>query len=66
MRGEVISLFPDHGYGFIRGEDGVTRFVHAREVVPFGAFDTLKVGVPVEFSAVDHTRGPRAVDVRLL
>lgn len=74
MNGTVVRLLPAKGYGFVRGEDGLTRFMHATSVEPQGAFDFLREGQPVEFDSVDgggpegrgagKGNGLRAVNVR--
>lgn len=52
-------------FGFIRGTDGVSRFF-----LPSGlqktqgvTFESLRVGMQVEFVHIDHPRGPRAIEV---
>ena len=53
MTGPIITLFPNKGYGFIRGTDGLTYFMHAKEVVPRLAFDTMHEGLLVEFEPAE-------------
>lgn len=54
-------------FGFIRGEDGISRFF-----IPTGLqqttirFDEVKVGMRVEFTEIDHPKGPRAIEVRVV
>jgi cold shock CspA family protein len=71
MRGVITKIFPNQGYGFVRGEDGHLRFMHANDVVPVRAFDTMHEGMPVEFKPIDigeQTRGKgnglRAIEIR--
>jgi len=58
MHGVILTIYPSKGYGFVRGEDdNMTRFVHARDCVPRGAFDRMYIGQRVEFEpTVDLTR----------
>lgn len=52
--GYIYRLLLDKGYGFIRGEDGLHRFFHAKDVA--GTFDLLKEGQHVEFMSVQDAR----------
>lgn len=71
MKGTVIKLFADKGYGFIRGADGVNRFFHAT-FVDNKQFDTLQAhdadagvtGTSVEFEPGETDRGLQAHAVR--
>lgn len=73
MKGTVIKLFADKGYGFIRGSDGVNRFFHA-SFVEKKQFDTLQAhdaeagvtGTPVEFDPTETERGQQAHKVQPL
>jgi cold shock CspA family protein len=49
-------------FGFIRGQDGVSRFFIPRDVDSM-AFDDMEVGMNVEFIHIDHPRGPRAISI---
>ena len=73
MTGVVIKVRLNKGYAFIRGvDDGLSRFVHAREVNPPCAFDTLHEGQAVTFTPVGElnsdpdaaNNGLRAEDVQ--
>ncbi len=66
MTGKVIRVHLDQGYCFVRGEDSISRFVHATDVIPREAFDTLIIGQPVEFKPGTGQKGPRAVEVRVI
>jgi len=61
MRGFVTKYFPDRGFGFVRGSDGVSRFAHRSQVIG----TVLKVGDVVEFdlAADDQGRSERCVQV---
>jgi cold shock CspA family protein len=63
MTGVVIRIFPDKGYGFIRGLDGISRFFHA-SWVNSNLFSILKEGSEVDFIPERGDRGFKAVDVR--
>ena len=69
MKGTVIRILPNKGFGFIRGEDGLSRFMHASTVQPRAAFDTMREGQCVEFDPtedgpLDKGNGLRAENVR--
>lgn len=57
MRGKVVRVFHDKGYGFVRGEDGLSRFVHAHDVTPVSAFDLLRPDREVEFEPAGEEAG---------
>lgn len=64
MKGIVKFYDIRKGYGFIRGDDGRTIFVH-KSAIPF--FDIfLLPGEIVEYSIDGTTRGPKAVNVKKL
>lgn len=65
MKGIITNVFLDKGFAFVRGEDGVSRFIHAKAVAK-GMFDTLQKGKNVEFTPEIGDRGPRAVDVQVI
>jgi cold shock CspA family protein len=70
MQGHIIRLFPDKGFGFGRGENGLTYFVHAKEVKPRMDFDLLKEGDRIEFepaeTGTDENNKRRALKIRRL
>ena len=55
-------------YGFIRGEDSVSRFFlpSAMQATPGVTFEQLQVGDQVSFAHIDHPRGPRAIEIRVI
>ena len=68
MHGVVTKVIFSRGFGFIRGEDGLSRFFHQRAVVDARAFDLMHEGQPVLFTPTED--GPsdnrlRAVEVRI-
>jgi len=62
VRGVVVRTFSDKGYVFVKGPDGISRFVHAT-YVQWGMFDTLQTGTKVEFTPDMGPKGPIAKDV---
>lgn len=69
MIGSVIRVLLNKGYCFVRGEDGLSRFAHARDFKPMEMFDRVYEGQKVEFTPAD---GPpekgnslRAIEVRV-
>lgn len=74
-KGVIFRLLPNKGYGFVRGDDGITRFFHAREAgiakdgMPL--FDVLREGQGVSFIPTQsgpHEKGGgwRAADIKQL
>ena len=69
MRGVVIRLLPNKGYGFVRDTDGRTRFIHAKSFTIPGTFDMVQEGNTVDFVPVSdgHGRdGLRGIDIELV
>ena len=66
MLGTVESVHST--FGFIRGEDSVSRFFLPSAIQHTSPvqFDGVAVGHRVEFVHIDHPRGPRAIEVRVL
>jgi CspA family cold shock protein len=66
IRGKVKWFDPKKGFGFIIRDDGQDEiFVHCSAIL-FGLSKELKAGDPVEFEVAAGTRGPKAVNVRLV
>jgi len=66
MRGKVIKVNHEKGFGFIRGADGVERFFHKSGLQRTAgvAFEDVAPNMDVEFEAVDDApKGPRAMEV---
>lgn len=62
MKGIVKFYDIRKGYGFIRGDDGHTIFVH-KSAIPF--FDIfLLPGEIVEYQVDTSEKGPKAVDIK--
>ena len=66
MTGTLIRLVPNKGYCFIRGDDGVSRFGHARAFADPLAFDRAREGQAVRFDPATDPRGLRAINIVLL
>lgn len=71
MKGTVIQLPRNKGYGFLRGHgDGLTRFFEAKAVRPPIDFDYLSEGESVTFTPAEDPQGRgnglRAVNVEKL
>jgi len=64
-RGQVSQLFASDGHGFITAADGTEIYFHRNSVLR-DAFDSLRVGVEVEFTAEQGEKGPQASTVRLV
>jgi len=71
MRGTITRIIPTKGYAFVRGDDAISRFAHARSFLPdASAFDLVREGQAVEFDAVHDPTGKqggaRAVNLVVL
>lgn len=66
MTGIVVRVFHNKGFGFVRGEDGVSRFAHASDFDPPESFDFTHEGRGVSFTPDRGQRGPKAIEIRLL
>ncbi len=55
MKGTIVRLVRNRGFGFIQTEGGSEIFFHASSLPP-GSFDALTEGQAVEF---DEERDPR-------
>lgn len=74
MRGIVVRIPTDketgecRGFLFVRGEDGVDRFVHRSGLQQTTkSFEQIKVQDRVEFTPLDDApKGPRAIELRIV
>jgi len=67
LKGTIKTLKKAEGFGFItHDETGIDHFFHrsAIERTSSIGFEELEVAHPVEFTAVDGPKGPRAIEVR--
>jgi CspA family cold shock protein len=69
LRGLVVKIFAEKGFGFIRHEPSngvpVEFFFHCK-ALPVGHFALLQLGARVEFEPTNTERGPRAERVRII
>ena len=65
MKGTIVRVDQQKGFGFIRDEGGTEHFFH-RSAVRGAVFELLREGQRVEFTAEDSAKGPRAGEVRLI
>lgn len=75
MSGTITQVRLNKGFAFVRGvEDGLSRFIYARDVNPISAFDRMHEGTHVTFQPsgnLDMTPGAknnglRAVNVEVV
>lgn len=59
MRGTVIRLLPNKGYGFVRDQEGRTRFFHAKAFINSSDFDLVMEGFVLEFEPAVNDDGDR-------
>ena len=64
MNGTVTRVFLTRGFGFLRGEDGVERFIHVSTINGNLAWEQFKTGMKVTFDPVDGKKGPRAENIQ--
>lgn len=66
LTGVIIKV--NATYGFIAGDDTVERFFipSGLEQTQRAVWDDLRVGMKVEFTHINHSRGPRAIEVRVI
>lgn len=65
MQGTIENLRSERGFGFLRDTSGAEVFFHRSAVIPPARFDTLTVGMMVEFEAETGPKGPRATTVTI-
>ena len=63
MKGEIIKWFADKGYGFVKGTDDISYFVHCKQIMNGEEPD---VGTMVKFTAVTTDKGEQAHNVVIL
>jgi CspA family cold shock protein len=64
MRGTVVRMIRDRGFGFVRCEDDSEVFFH-HSSLPRGVFDTIQDGQEMEFDVETDAggRGQRATNI---
>ncbi len=67
LQGRVRSLYPNRNFGFIRA-DGHDYFFHAGSFSPLSSVDfpETEIGDLAQFEPIEHPKGVRAVNVRIL
>ena len=63
--GQIATLFPDEGYGFIETSDGSEVYFHRNSLFN-GDFEQLQVGDEVRFAEEEGDKGLQASTVRLI
>lgn len=61
-RGTVVRIFPEEGYGFLTGDDGLEVYFHRNAVLGAG-FGALQVGSLVRYAVEQGFEGPQASTV---
>lgn len=66
MRGTIVRMIRDRGFGFVRIDDGSEIFFH-HSSLERGVFDTLQEGQDLDFEIETDVRGrgQRATNVQL-
>ena len=59
MQGTIQSIRIERGFGFIRDTEGAEIFFHRSALTPPERFDTLEVGMQVEFEPESGPKGLR-------
>ena len=67
MRGTIVRMIRDRGFGFVRIDDGSEIFFH-HSALERGIFDTLQEGQELEFDIENDVRGrvQRATNVQIV
>lgn len=68
MTGRITQLFPcsTGGYGFIESDDGEKLYFNTSGLqLSSVRFQYLQVGNACRFTAIDHPKGPRAIEVHV-
>lgn len=65
MTGVVVRLFVSKGFGFVRDEQGYTRFIHANDFTHRWEYDLLHEGKVVQFTPVETDKGLKGIEVTL-
>lgn len=63
--GKVKKIVRERGFGFISDTDGREVFFHQSGLVD-AQIDVLKEGENVEFEIENSSKGPRAVNIRVV
>lgn len=63
MKGKVVRIYADKGFGFIKGADGRDYFFHKSSVETPLVFDDIEPNEDVIFEESEGPKGPRAEQV---
>jgi len=67
MKGTILSVYYDKGYGFVQGEDGI-KYFFLRSAFKAGEFTQLQTGLNVEFipdpTPPEPGKSPRIIELR--
>ena len=66
MKGKLLNINYDKGYGFLRGEDGKEYFFHRDSLVNKPDWDECTSNRLCTFEATTGQKGPRAENVMIL
>lgn len=64
QQGQVVELFPEKGYGFLKTADGRQIYFHRNSVL-HGSFGRIKVGSTVIYAEEKGEHGPQASTLRI-
>ena len=65
MKGTIVRLMSDKGYGFIKGEDGAEYFFYMSALITHD-FKDLLLNNEVEFRPANSPKGPRAEEIEIV
>ena len=66
MQGTIQSLRTERGFGFIRAADGRQIFFHRHALTAGEIFDTLRIGLAVEFDLQASSVRLRAANLMVI
>ncbi len=64
-RAVIARLFPDDGYGFLEAADGREIYFHENSLLNQD-FDSLEIGLDVQYAEEKGDKGPQASSVRVV
>lgn len=66
MTGRIVKVYPDRGFGWIKGDDGIDYFFHRSGLETMGlTFEQLNPPAKVDFTIIEAPKGPRAIEVHI-
>ncbi|MBI3325798.1 MAG: cold shock domain-containing protein [Nitrospinae bacterium] len=66
MQGTIQSIRAERGFGFIRDSEGGDVFFHRSALANPDTFNTLEVGMVVEFEPESGPKGARAAKITVI